>query len=83
VALVSASSSEPDDARGEGDGHTVGDIQGAEPGTAADQLLLRAERAGGGDGRTYTLVYSVTDESGNGSEATAEVRVPHDQGHGN
>jgi len=83
VTLVSASSSEPDDARGEGDGSTVGDIQGAEPGTDDDQLLLRAERAGGGNGRTYTLVYSVTDVSGNVSESTAEVRVPHDQGHGN
>jgi hypothetical protein len=80
VNLVSVSSSEPDE--GTGDGNTVGDIQGVEPGTDDRQLLLRAERAGGGDGRTYTLFYTVTDESGNAAESSAEIRVPHDRGHG-
>lgn len=78
--LVSVSSNEPDN--GLGDGDTENDIQGADLGTADDHLLLRAERSGGGHGRIYTLVYSITDPtSGQTTEQHAEVRVPHDQGH--
>ncbi len=77
--LVSVTSSEPDN--GLGDGDTDGDIQGADIGTPDHDLLLRAERSGGGPGRIYTLVYSLTDASGATSEARARVRVPHDQGH--
>jgi hypothetical protein len=40
--------------------------------------MLRAERAGGGNGRVYTLTYRVTDGSGNETEAEAKVYVPHD-----
>src|SRR5262245_45407837 len=77
--LVSVTSSEPDN--GLGDGDTENDIQGADIGTADHDLLLRAERSGGGRGRVYTLVYSVTDASGATSEGRGFVRVPHDQGH--
>ena len=78
--LVSVSSNEPDN--GLGDGDTENDIQGADLGTADDHLLLRAERSGGGHGRIYTLVYSMTDPaSGAATEQEVEVRVPHDQGH--
>jgi hypothetical protein len=76
VELVSITSSEPDD--GGGDGHTSNDIQGAEFGTADVTFLLRAERSGSSpEGRVYTVVYRVTDGSGNVSLATAIVRVPH------
>ena len=42
---------------------------------------MRAERAGPLNGRVYTVVYRVTDQSGNESMATAHATVPHDQGH--
>jgi hypothetical protein len=46
-----------------------------------DGILLRAKRLGSDKaGRTYTLVYQATDEAGNEVIATAEVKVPHDQG---
>jgi hypothetical protein len=77
VTLLSVTSSEPDDAPGGGDGHTTGDIQGVEPGTADSSFLLRAERSGNGAGRTYTVTYAATDGSGNGRSATATVTVPH------
>lgn len=73
--LVSITSSEPDD--GPGDGHTTGDIQGAEPGTADTSFALRAERSAAGGGRTYAVRYRALDASGNAREVTAFVRVPH------
>lgn len=79
IRLDSVTSSEPDDARGDGDGRTTEDIQGVEIGTADLELALRAERLAGGSGRVYTLVYSATDEAGNVSTTRAYVKVPHDQ----
>lgn len=76
VALVGARSNEPDD--GQGDGHTSDDIQRADLGQDDRHVLLRAERAGGGVGRVYTLTYAVTDAAGKTTEVDAEVRVPHD-----
>jgi len=80
--LSSVVSSEPDDAAGFTDGATADDIQGAEIGTFDTDLLLRAERAGGGPGRVYTLTYEATDGSGNVGSGVAAVTVPHDQGQG-
>ncbi len=79
VQLASVTSSDPDDAPGVGDGSTVNDIQDASPGTADFDLQLRAERAGEGNGRLYSLVYRATDGSGNVAERTALLLVPHDQ----
>ena len=87
VALVSVTSSEPDN--GLGDGDTVDDIQGVEAGTADYWLMLRSERQGPYPvehpgrfpGRTYSVAYSAVDGSGNAAEASGEVRVPHDMGH--
>jgi hypothetical protein len=44
-------------------------------------LLLRAERAGGGDGRVYTIAYTVSDGRGGTCGGTALVAVPHDAAH--
>ena len=77
VVLESVESNEADD--GDGDGSTVDDIQGAEIGTADFAFLLRAERAGGGDGRIYTTIYAATDASGNRSTAGGFIVVPHDR----
>ena len=79
VVLQSLSSSEPDDAPGGGDGSTVGDIQGAAIGTADFAFDLRAERGDAAGGRTYTVTYSATDASGNRTQASALVVVPHDR----
>ncbi|PYT35519.1 MAG: hypothetical protein DMF52_10235, partial [Acidobacteria bacterium] len=80
--LVSATSSEPDDAPGEGDGQTTGDIAGADAGSPDAEVLLRVERVGNGPGRTYELTYAATDASGNATSALAVVTVPHDLGDG-
>ena len=45
-------------------------------------VSLRAESSGKGDGRTYSITATVTDESGNSGTDTAEVFVPHDKGGG-
>jgi sugar lactone lactonase YvrE len=78
VALVSVTSSEPDDAPGSGDGNTTGDIQDVGVGTADRVIRLRAEREGTGPGRVYEIILRVTDQSGNEARATTHVVVPHD-----
>jgi len=78
VVLTSATSNEPDDAQGGGDGNTTNDIQGAAIGTPDFQVMLRAEREGTGMGRVYTLTYTATDGSGNAALTSSAVSVPHD-----
>ena len=75
-ALLSITSDEPDD--GHGDGHTEGDIRGADTGTPDTRFDLRAERAGGGDGRTYTVTYAAWDDRGGADTTSFAIRVPHD-----
>lgn len=74
VTLVSVTSNEPDDANGNGDGKTVDDI------VIVDDFnfQLRAERAGNGSGRTYTITYEVSDDCGNTTQASVTVFVPLD-----
>lgn len=48
--------------------------------TGALTVDLRAERSGGGDGRTYSITVECTDASGNAEVGVATVEVPHDQG---
>jgi len=79
VTLISLTSSEPDDARGVGDGHTLGDIQAADIGDPDEVVLLRAERGGGGSGRIYTMTYEAQDASRNTTRQAVEVVVPHDR----
>lgn len=45
------------------------------PGT----ILLRAERAGIGEGRVYAISALVADRAGNVAEATCQIVVPHDR----
>ncbi|MEZ4473444.1 MAG: hypothetical protein R3F60_22185 [bacterium] len=61
-------------ADGQGDGHTSPDIEGDCHG-----LRLRAERAGGGDGRVYRIGFRAEDAAGNVTEGECRALVPHDQ----
>jgi hypothetical protein len=74
IRLVSVESSEPDN--GTGDGNMEHDIQGVDLGTADTSLLLRAERAGNGVDRIYTLTYQAEDASGNLATVSKTVTVP-------
>lgn len=82
TVLVSATSSESDDAPGNGDGNTTQDIQNATVGSSDTTVLLRAERSAGGLVRVYSLTYAARDDSGNTTSALAIVTVPHDLGAG-
>jgi len=44
-------------------------------------LQVRAERAGGGSGRVYTITVESRDAAGNASTRAVDVVVRHDQGH--
>jgi hypothetical protein len=61
---------------GKGDGNTEPDYM------IVDDLMvqLRAERAGLLEGRVYTIHVRCEDMSGNATEGTVDVVVPHDQG---
>ncbi len=62
-----------------GAGRSGEDVSGAMLGTDDRSIGLRADRSGGGAGRTYSITYRATDSAGNTSAATATVIVPHDQ----
>lgn len=72
AVVVEVRSDEPED--GNGDGHTAEDIRVLCP----NVVHLRVERAGGGDGRVYTIVYRIVAENGVAAEAEARVIIPHD-----
>jgi hypothetical protein len=76
---VAVSSSEPDN--GLGDGDTANDFQVAGNGTMNPSVSLRAERSGGGNGRTYTIAVRAVDAAGNiSAPKTTTVFVPKSQG---
>ena len=72
VTLVSIESNEPAE---EG----TADILDADFGADDREFQLRATRLGTGDGRIYTITYTITDEAGNATTVTTEVRVPHNK----
>ena len=72
VDLVSITSNEGDDVRG--DGSTSPDIS-----IDGGRIFVRAERSGLAEGRIYTITWRARDHSGNTSTASATVTVPHDQ----
>jgi WD40 repeat protein len=79
--LSSVTSNEPENSVG--DGNTAPDIKGTSLGTEDLTFQVRAERSGTGTGRIYTATYEATDLSGNVSQGSDEIKVPHDQGQGN
>ena len=58
-----------------GDGSTLDDIFVDQE----DNISLRAERSGKGEGRIYTIIYDSIDASGNVATASTTVTVPHNQ----
>ena len=73
-AISSVTSNEP--INGLGDGNTAPDWIV----TGANTLQLRAERAGVGTGRVYTIGVRCTDAAGNAATSSTTVTVAHDQG---
>lgn len=71
---IAVLSDEAPNVRGVGDGHSLADFEILDDGT----VLLRRERAGGGDGRVYHVIVDVLDDAGNVSRADVRVDVPHD-----
>jgi hypothetical protein len=71
--VIAVTSNEP--INGPGDGNKIPDWR------IVDDLLveLRAERSGGGSGRTYRLTVRCTDDSGNSALKTVDVPVGHDR----
>ena len=72
-SVTSIASNEP--VNGTGDGDTAPDWTIA----GAHGVSLRAERAGTGSGRTYTITITAKDAAGNTSTGTTTVAVPHNQ----
>lgn len=70
--VTSVSSNEP--VNGTGDGDTEPDWT-----MAGQKVTLRAERAGTGSGRTYTVTVTAKDAAGNLSTGTTTVSVPHNR----
>lgn len=62
---------------GNGDGNTTNDIVIA---SNCKSVQLRSEREGNGNGRVYTIFFSVTDAAGNKGTGTTKVVVPHNPG---
>lgn len=77
ITITGVTQDEPLD--GLGDGDTAPDAQA---GSASNKVLLRAERAGGGDGRVYRIAYAASDGKGGSCSGTVTVGVPHDQRNG-
>ena len=70
--VTSVTSNEP--VNGTGDGDTEPDWT-----MAGQKVTLRAERAGTGSGRTYTVTVTAKDAAGNTSTGTTTVSVPHNR----
>jgi hypothetical protein len=72
VDIPQATSDEPEDIAGGGDGSTLNDIVIA-PGCKSVQL--RAERDGNGNGRVYTIKLRVRDVSGNTTTVESKLKI--------
>lgn len=72
--LTGVTSDEPEN--GTGDGDTAPDVAGTDFATPDLLFELRSERAGHGDGRTYTVTYTAEDGSGNQTQDSATIEVP-------
>jgi len=76
VAITITGVTQDEPVNGRGDGNTAPDVVA---GPAANQVRLRAERSGRGDGRVYTIAFVAKDPSGASCSGTVMVSVPHDR----
>ena len=74
ITITGVTQDEP--VNGKADGNTSPDVVA---GPTEDQVRLRAERSGRGDGRVYTIAYTAKDPSGASCSGTVTVTVPHDK----
>jgi hypothetical protein len=74
--ILSIYSDEPEDAPGDGDGGTLGDIVI----TGRSSFQVRAERQSGGDGRVYGVAFELKDRTGNTRTGLCQIRVPATEG---
>jgi len=72
VFVQSVTSSEPDDANGNGDGATTNDVLVGPGG-----FCVRSERGGGASGRTYQVTIAASDDFGNTTTRQIQIQVPH------
>ncbi len=77
VNIVKATSDEPEDATGGGDGNTKDDMVIADD---CKSIQLRKERSATGNGRVYTVYLELDDGNGNTGTASCLVHVPHNNG---
>jgi len=75
VVITKVTSDEAEN--GSGSGNTLNDIVIA---SDCKSVQLRAEREGDGNGRVYTVFFSVRDAAGNVGTGTTKVVVPHNPG---
>jgi large repetitive protein len=74
--IISIYSDEPENAAGDGDGNTTGDIVITGP----TEFKLRAERDSSGNGRVYGINFTVPDPSGNRVSTSCKFTVPQSSG---
>jgi hypothetical protein len=78
AVIMKVTSDEAEDAPGNADGNTRQDIKIASNCKSVD---LRSERMDGGNGRVYTIYFSVTDGNGNRANAIARaIAAPNQSG---
>ena len=73
VNIAKATSDEPENPSGGGDGNTLNDIVIAND---CKSIQLRKERKAGDNGRVYTIHLELDDGNGNTGSATCQVQVP-------
>jgi hypothetical protein len=74
ITILSITSDEATDTGGSGGpGHSP-DASGV----GTNRASLRAERAGGGDGRVYEITFLADDGNGGQTQGSVFVKVPHD-----
>lgn len=76
VTIVIDSIHQDEPVQGSGSGSTAPDGSGVGTSTAS----VRAERAGGGDGRVYHIGFTATDGNGGSCSGVVKVAVPHNVG---
>jgi hypothetical protein len=77
VTLTATGVTQDEPLNGTGDGDTTPD---AMLGPASNDVQLRAERSGNGDGRVYRIAFGGSDGRGGTCSGTVTVGVPHNQG---